>query len=57
MTKVLNKPKCREIIKKSKVSIEEACVSKGALEAINQDDGRIPGDHKGAAGFDSHLFA
>lgn len=57
MTKVSNKPKCREIIKKSKVSIEEACVSKGALEAINQDDGRIPGDHKGAAGFDSHLFA
>lgn len=57
MTNVLNKPKRREIIEKSKIAIEKACVSRGPLEAINYDDGTIPGDNKGAAGFDSHLFA
>lgn len=42
---------------KSKIAIEESCTSRGLLEAIAQDDGTIPGDNKGAAGFDSHLYA
>ncbi|XP_025417510.1 general transcription factor 3C polypeptide 1 isoform X2 [Sipha flava] len=57
MSNVSNKPKRREIIERSKISIEEACVSRDVLEAVNRDDGKIPGDNKGAAGFDSHLFA
>lgn len=57
MSNVLNKPKRREIIERSKISIEEACISRDALEAVNRDNGTIPGDNKGAAGFDSHLFA
>jgi len=34
-----------------------ACTAVSPLEAVSQDDGTIPGDSKGAAGFDSHLFA
>jgi len=55
--KSTNKPKRRDIIEKSKIAIEKACVSRDILEAIAQDDGMIPGDNKGAAGFDSHLFS
>lgn len=51
------KPKRREIMTKSKIAIEESCTSRSVVEAIAQDDGTIPGDNKGAAGFDSHLFA
>lgn len=57
MIKSANKPKRQEIVIKSKIAIEESCVSRGLLEAIAQDDGTIPGDNKGAAGFDSHLYA
>ncbi|VVC36367.1 Winged helix-turn-helix DNA-binding domain,B-block binding subunit of TFIIIC [Cinara cedri] len=57
LLKSVNKPKRQEIITKSKIAIEESCASRGALEAVAQDDGTIPGDNKGAAGFDSHLFA
>lgn len=42
---------------KSKIVIDDACSARGALEAIAHDDFNIPGDNKGAAGFDSHLFS
>lgn len=57
MMKSVNKPKRQEMCEKSKIAIEEACTSRGPLEAVAQDDGVIPGDNKGAAGFDSHLFS
>jgi len=53
----LNKPKRREIANRSKIAIDLACSPRSPLEAMSQDDGTIPGDSKGAAGFDSHLFA
>lgn len=52
-----NKPKRREIVDKSKLAIDLACHPRSPLEAMSQDDGTTPGDSKGAAGFDSHLFA
>ncbi|XP_060881475.1 uncharacterized protein LOC132952960 isoform X5 [Metopolophium dirhodum] len=52
-----NKPKRREIAERSKIAIDLACFPRNPLEAMSQDDGTIPGDSKGAAGFDSHLFA
>lgn len=55
--KSVNIPKRREIIEKSKLAIEQSCVPRDAIEAIVHDIGTIPGDNKGAAGFDSHLFA
>lgn len=57
MSTALNKPKRREMMNRSKIAIDVACVPVGPLEAVAQDDGVIPGDNKGAAGFDSHLFA
>lgn len=51
------KPKRRDITERSKIAIETACYPRSALEAIAQDDGTIPGDNKGAAGFDSHLYS
>lgn len=57
ISNALNKPKRREIIERSKIAIDLACSPIGPLEAVSQDDGIIPGDSKGAAGFDSHLFA
>jgi len=53
----VNKPKRREIADKCKIVIDKACTSRSALEAVAQDDGTIPGDNKGAAGFDSHLYS
>jgi len=55
--KSTNKPKRQEIIERSKIAIEKACVPRDISEAMAQDDGTIPGDNKGAAGFDSHLFS
>lgn len=55
--KSVNLPKRREIVERSKIAIEESCVPRDTFEAVAQDDGTIPGDNKGAAGFDSHLFA
>lgn len=55
--KSINKPKRRDLITKSRIAIEESCAPVGPLEAVAQDDGTTPGDNKGAAGFDSHLFA
>lgn len=46
-----------ETKRKTAITIDEACVYRGALEAVAEDDGTVPGDNKGAAGFDSHLFA
>lgn len=51
------KPKRREIMDRSKVAIESACVSRDVSEVLIEDDGTIPGDNRGAAGFDSHLFS
>lgn len=49
--------KHKEMCKKSKIAIEKSCISRDVFEVVAQDDGTIPGDNKGAAGFDSHLFA
>lgn len=51
------KPTPQEIKRKTTIAIDKACVYRNALEAVAQDDGTVPGDNKGAAGFDSHLFA
>lgn len=53
-TKILKKGELKD---KSKIVIDDACSYRGALEAVAQDDYTIPGDNKGAAGFDSHLFS
>lgn len=35
----------------------EAVTARTQKEAIERDDGTVPGDHKGAAGIDSAFFA
>ncbi|XP_050532028.1 general transcription factor 3C polypeptide 1 isoform X2 [Daktulosphaira vitifoliae] len=52
-----NKPGRQDMLERTKMVIEECCASRSEFEAIAQDDGSIPGDNKGAAGFDSHLYS
>ncbi|XP_050429268.1 uncharacterized protein LOC126838682 [Adelges cooleyi] len=57
ISNISNKLKRREMLQRTKDVIEECCASRSTLEAVSQDNGTIPGDNKGAAGFDSHLYS